>query len=309
MGKFLDSSKAQTMDPLCPDDETDSEFQQFIEDQIDTIPQDFEELKNGTLPNVADSSDPVFAHNEDSSMLPQVIQHQLAKLLENFDEFEKTMLHPYEMDPMNSQNLSEWNFARANQDKNMIIQDGTQKEGQFLVEGTHNFTENMDGISYMSHGSSGGGCISEGSEVAGPFVKCANEISYGGCGGAVRSFTKYGFLVQYGNGMNVWRWMGGSATTTRARAKKKKRKYKGQFETETAAAARHEHQKIKNRAAAAQSFQQKQVISQLMKSSYTHIQKLRKENEFHKKLLTVLESAMRVDKPQKPLKRTISAPM
>ncbi|KAL7244489.1 hypothetical protein ACSBR1_016686 [Camellia fascicularis] len=95
------------MDPLCPDDETDSEFQQSIEDQIDTIPQDFEELKNGTLPNVADSSDPVFAHNEDSSTLPQVIQHQLATLLENFDEFEKTMLHPYEMDPMNSQNLSE----------------------------------------------------------------------------------------------------------------------------------------------------------------------------------------------------------
>ncbi|KAL7244488.1 hypothetical protein ACSBR1_016685 [Camellia fascicularis] len=151
----------------------------------------------------------------------------------------------------------------------MIIQDGTQKEEQFLVEGTHNFTENMNGISYMSHGSSGGGCISRGSEVAGPFVKCANKISYGGSGGAVRSFTKYGFLVQYGNGMNVWRWMGRSATTTRTRAepkalrkKKKKRKYRGQFETETAAAARHEHQKIKNRAAAAQSFQQKQVISQ-----------------------------------------------
>ncbi|CAL5410272.1 unnamed protein product [Camellia sinensis] len=47
---MLDSSKAQTMGPRCPDDETDSEFQQFIDDQIDTIPQDFEELKNGTLP-------------------------------------------------------------------------------------------------------------------------------------------------------------------------------------------------------------------------------------------------------------------
>ncbi|CAL5410274.1 unnamed protein product [Camellia sinensis] len=195
----------------------------------------------------------------------------------------------------------------------MIIQDGTQKEGQFLMEGTHNFTENMNVISYMSHGSSGGGCISGGSEVVGPFVKCANEISYGGSGGAVRSFTKYGFLVQYGNGMNVWRWMGGSATTTRARAepkalrkKKKKRKYRGQFETETAAAARHEHQKIKNRAVAAQSFQQKQAYEVQL---HAHIQKLRKENEFHKKLLTVLESAMRVDKPQKPLKRTKSAPM
>ncbi|KAI7984244.1 hypothetical protein LOK49_LG15G00060 [Camellia lanceoleosa] len=175
------------------------------------------------------------------------------------------MLHPCEMDPMDSQNLSEWNFARANQDKYMIIQDRTQKEGQFLMEGTHNFTENINVISYMSHGSSGGGCTSGGSEVAGPFVKCANEISYGGSGGAVRSFTKYGFLVQYGNGMNVWRWMGGSATATRARAepkalrKKKKRKCRGQFETETAATARHEHQKIKNRAAAAQSFQQKQA--------------------------------------------------
>ncbi|THF98266.1 hypothetical protein TEA_011749 [Camellia sinensis var. sinensis] len=220
------------MGPLCPDDETDSEFQQFIDDQIDTIPQDFKELKNGTLP---------------MWQIPVI-------------QFSHTM----------KINLSEWNFARANQDKYMIIQNGTQKEGQFLMEGTHNFTENMNVISYMSHGSSGGGCISGGSEVAGPFVKCANEISYGGSGGAVRSFTKYGFLVQYGNGMNVRRWMGGSATTTRARAepkalrkkKKKKKKYRGQFETETAAAARHEHQKIKNRAATAQSFQQKQVISQ-----------------------------------------------
>ncbi|KAI7985498.1 hypothetical protein LOK49_LG14G01419 [Camellia lanceoleosa] len=180
------------MDPLCPDDETDSEFRQFIDDQIDTIPQDFEELKNGTLPNVADS--------KGSANTMKIVLR----------------------------------FHRI----------GHRKKG--------NFTENMNVISYMSHGSSGGGCTSGGSEVAGPFVKCANEISYGGSGGAVRSFTKYGFLVQYGNGMNVWRWMGGSATATRARAepkalrKKKKRKCIGQVETE-ACIARHEHQRLKSR--------------------------------------------------------------
>ena len=75
---------------------------------------------------------------------------------------------------------------------------------------------------------------------------------------------RYVFFVQCCNGMNVWLWMGGNARATTSRRRKK---YRGLYETQAAAALILERQNIKNRAAAARTFQQKQVTSQQLQLS------------------------------------------
>ena len=83
-----------------------------------------------------------------TSGFPQGTQPQVTKLLEDFDEFERTMLAPYEMYPTNAQN-----FVGDNQDNYMIIQSGSYDEGQFTIEATGDCSENVNVTSCTSHGS------------------------------------------------------------------------------------------------------------------------------------------------------------
>lgn len=277
------------MDPPCPDDETDSGFQQFIWDQFERIQHDFEEFTNGILPNVEDSSDPYFTNiNEANSRSQEVTNHQLANLLENFDEFEKTMLPPYEMNPTNAQDFSEQNYEGENQESYKVTQNGTEEEQQLVTEGAGDSNKNMNITGCTSHGGTSGD-----SQAGSPFLTLANGTTYGGAcggggdrdgaagGGVVRSFIKCGFFVQCYDRVNVWRWMGGRARATAKTRQRRKKKYRRVYETKAmtalrlrrqkinniaTAALRLQREKINNRATAAQSFEQKQVTSQQLQT-------------------------------------------
>ncbi|KAF7119656.1 hypothetical protein RHSIM_Rhsim13G0138700 [Rhododendron simsii] len=256
------------MDPPCPDDETDSGFQQFIWDQFERIQHDFEEFTNGILPNVEDSSNPYpyFTNiNEANSRLPEVTNHQLANLLENFDEFEKTMLPPYEMNPTSAQDFSEQNYGGENQESYKVTQNGTGKEQQLVMEGTGDSNKNMNITGRTSNGATGD------SQASSPFLTLANGTTYGGacggggdCGGAAgggvaRSFMKCGFFVQCYDRVNIWRWMGGRARVTAKTRQRRKKKYRRVYETEAMTALRLRRQKINNIATAALRLQREKI--------------------------------------------------
>ncbi|GFY91665.1 hypothetical protein Acr_08g0000610 [Actinidia rufa] len=156
------------MDPIHIDDEIDSEFQQFLESQVDTILHDFEEFENETLPIVVGSSNPVFKNDKDASGFhksPNTMLLNFQRILVNLNG----QCAPYEMYPTNAQNL-----VGDNQDNYMIIQDWRDDKGQFTIEATGDSTENVNVTSCTSPGSIGGDCNSGGSGVADPFLNYSN---------------------------------------------------------------------------------------------------------------------------------------
>ncbi|XAR73395.1 hypothetical protein NMG60_11007349 [Bertholletia excelsa] len=256
------------MEPVCPDDEFDPGFQQFLEDEFDAILLNLRQLENTNLPpqprpvvsnnpDMATNLSKTSAHqsNEASSNPSDAVQDQFKVLLEDFDGFEYVSLPPCEMYPTTVQDT----LAGEIQDWNVMIDYWITEGCQICVGSAGESTQDVNVTKYGVSGGGGGGGGGEGERMVNPVA----GSGVGGRGSNVpSSFINYGFFVQsHGGGVNVWRWMG--RRTMPKAPQRRKRRYRVAHETEAEAIARHERQKIKSREASAEAHRKRQVTPQL----------------------------------------------
>lgn len=241
------------MDQICQNEEDDSGFQQYVENEFDRLVQDFDKFQKKLLLPPPHRINPISAH----SGAPPQSTTQL--LLQDFEEFENAAIPANQMDPIYVQNMN-----------------NTSATGNFDMQGPHHdhycSTQNVEATKACvgagggtvvgsftryaniatTNGSSGNGRSTRGGPIMDSVLKLANLST---CGTHKRlgvMNVKYGFSVQGTVGAEVK----GKATPRR-----RKRKYRGVYETEAQFLLRMERQKIKNRETAARSFENKQVVS------------------------------------------------
>ncbi|KAL2495514.1 Uncharacterized protein Fot_39271 [Forsythia ovata] len=284
------------------------EFQQEVDDQLENVMQDFIEFRekmtllnsNGAI-NFEDLVDLFITHGHgsDNSDLSESTRGQFTALLQDFNKFENTMLPPYQVESNNMHNKNDLNKTNIEtQESEMMVK---EMAGVTSLDVAGSCPLTFPSVNITSHNDSNG------VNIIGYSNMTCYGVDFGGGGILHGPFTKY-FRAQGGGRMNFLPRAGGTsmASTSTPRRKRIKRKYRGVIETEEETACRLEQTKIKNREAAAKAQANKKANEA---SLWTQLLKLRRKNEFRKKLIMFLEGHERINLPPKSFRRTISGPI
>ncbi|KAI3456603.1 hypothetical protein Pfo_013266 [Paulownia fortunei] len=303
------------MEPISTSSDN-SEVEQVIDDGLEKVVQDFNEFRermsqsssSGTM-KLEDLVD-LYINNsgENSYGTSQTTQGHFTTLLEDFNKFE-SMLPAHQVESAHMQSRNGFNIDREMQDSEMMIKELVKDTSQ---NDTGSFPASFQTVNVNSHVGAG----SSSNRVT--YIRYGDLNYHGAAGGIIDSVFGDGSETDFSSvmrffrtpdegGMNFWPQVGlnDNANRKTTRRKRVKRKYRGVIETEEETASRMEKTKIKNREAAAKAHANRQAREAYIK---TQLSKLRRKNEFLKKLVTFLEGRKRINLRPEPLRRTISGP-